>query len=413
MTFSGSKPSSRETASACAAKASFDFDHVEIIDFEAGALEQLAHRGNRPHAHHRWLDAGVRVADDASERRQRRLFRPLRRSEDQRGGAVVDARRIAGGHRAILLERGFQRREPVQRRTGLRVLVDCEAHVRPAARDLDGQNLVAEAASENRLCRAPLALKREGVLIGARHPPARGDVLGGDAHDAVAEGVRQHADEAVGHCDVAHLVAEAPALQIMRGPAHHLRAAGQRDVGVAQHDALRRRDNRLHAAAAKPVERHCRGLRRHTRVDRRDAREIGVARAGRNDVAEHDMADFVGRDARAPQRFLGHDRAELGRLLAGQCAAEGSNRRSHARENHNVRRHIHLPFIDGWLGARRSRVGARSVPSGAIAVENFEHAPMMGAHLLGEGLVGKIVELADEAHIFHVLAAGLVEGMEN
>ena len=65
---SGGRPSSRMTASACAAKASFTFEQVDVIDLEARAVEHLPHRGHRAHAHDPWLDPGVAVGDEPPER---------------------------------------------------------------------------------------------------------------------------------------------------------------------------------------------------------------------------------------------------------------------------------------------------------------------------------------------------------
>ena len=69
---------------------------------------------------------------------------------------------------------------------------------------------------------AALALEREHVLVFAADVAARGDVLGGDAHDAVAEGVGENPGQHVDHVHVAQLLSEARLLQEMRRPAHDL-----------------------------------------------------------------------------------------------------------------------------------------------------------------------------------------------
>ena len=93
---------------------------------------------------------------------------------DDRGRAVVQPGRVAGGDGAALPERGLQRRELLERRLGARMLV---------ARDVaDGDELVVEAAGVGGGRPALLRAQRERVLILARDAPALGDVLAGLAH---------------------------------------------------------------------------------------------------------------------------------------------------------------------------------------------------------------------------------------
>ena len=163
FTFAGSSPSPLLTASACAAKASFEFDDVEVVDREAGLLEQLLHRRDRADAHHLGPDAGDGVAEDPRPRLQPGLLGGVGGGEHDRRRAVVEAAGVAGGDAAVLPER----RPKLRQRLGggrLRVLVGGEADRLAFHLDLDRHDLAGEAALLDRRRRAGLALERERVL---------------------------------------------------------------------------------------------------------------------------------------------------------------------------------------------------------------------------------------------------------
>ena len=82
---------------------------------EAGQLEHLARRRRRAEAHDPRRDAGGRHADDARARRQAVLRRGAFAGDQQRAGAVVDAGRVAGGHRAVGPHDALQLRERLER----------------------------------------------------------------------------------------------------------------------------------------------------------------------------------------------------------------------------------------------------------------------------------------------------------
>ena len=100
-----------------------------------------------------------------------------------------------------------------------------------------------------------LALSRELVLLLARDAVILGDVLGGDPHVDVLEGVDEPVmDHRVDHLRVAHARAEATARHQVGRPRHVLHAAGHDDVRVARPDDLRRQRDGLQAGAAEHVE---------------------------------------------------------------------------------------------------------------------------------------------------------------
>ena len=73
------------------------------------------HGFDRRHQHELRRQAAGRLADDPRQRRQPERPGALGRHDDERGGAVVDARRVAGRDRSVLLERRLQRGERLQR----------------------------------------------------------------------------------------------------------------------------------------------------------------------------------------------------------------------------------------------------------------------------------------------------------
>src|SRR6478672_3354237 len=92
------------------------FDHIEIRDFEAQPLHQLLAGGSGADAHDPRRNAGDRRAEDAGAGSQAIAFRRFLAGDDDRGGAVVDARGIAGGHRAVGADDRFQLRQGLERR---------------------------------------------------------------------------------------------------------------------------------------------------------------------------------------------------------------------------------------------------------------------------------------------------------
>ena len=73
------------------------FDHVEVRRREPEPRAKLPDRRDGANPHHARRDARGRIAEDAGDRREAGSRRGALGSDDQRGGAVVDAGRIAGG----------------------------------------------------------------------------------------------------------------------------------------------------------------------------------------------------------------------------------------------------------------------------------------------------------------------------
>src|SRR5437764_2359609 len=83
-------------------------DEIELLELHAGLLQRLAGRGCRANAHVPGLDPRHRPRYEAAQRLQAmRLGEILARDHGGRR-TVHDPGRVAGGHKPILLEVGFQ-----------------------------------------------------------------------------------------------------------------------------------------------------------------------------------------------------------------------------------------------------------------------------------------------------------------
>ena len=92
-----------------------EFDEVDVGELQAGALECLLRGGDGAGAHHGRVDAGDGRGADFHQRREAERLGPLFAHHQQRGGAVVERRAVAGGHGAHAgHERGLQRGERFQ-----------------------------------------------------------------------------------------------------------------------------------------------------------------------------------------------------------------------------------------------------------------------------------------------------------
>ena len=117
---------------------------------------------------------------------------------------------------------------------------------------------------------------------------------------------------------------------------HALGAASDGDVGIAEHDGLCRRHDRLQARAAQSVQGQRRSLLRDASVHRGDAREIHILRFRVDHVAEHDLSHFVAGDPRARQRLVHHLRAEFGRRHILESTAEITDCGAYAGNDDNL-----------------------------------------------------------------------------
>ena len=242
-----------------------------------------------------------------------------------RRSAVVEARRVGGRHRAVLVECRAQLLHRIERGAGANIFVAVDDGVALAALDGDGDDLVLELARLLRGFGLVLRGDREFVLGVTRDLELAGDILGRVAHVVAVEGVPQPVlDHRVDELQVAHLGAGAQMLAV-RGQRHRFLAAGHDDRSVAAPDLLHAERDGAQAGTADLVEPPGGRFLGQAGADRRLASRV-LALAGGQHLAEDDLVDFRAVDPGPSQYVLDHHDAELVRRRVGERAVEGTDR---------------------------------------------------------------------------------------
>ena len=208
-----------------------------------------------------------------------------------RAGAVVHARRVAGGRRALGVEDRLQRGELLERGVAPRALVDGQV--------ADRDDLVREPALVDRLDRALVRAKRPAVLLLARDPELAAHERRLLDHVAAVEGRRQPVvDHRVDQRAVAEPVAEARLLEQVRRVRHRLHAAGDDHLAVAGADHRVGDLDRADRGGADLVDRVGADLLRNPGADR-GLPGGRLADAGLEHLAHDHVLDLVRLEARA------------------------------------------------------------------------------------------------------------------
>lgn len=236
----------------------------------------------------------MRVADQTGQRAQ--VVGPHRRAcgQHHRRRAVIEARGVAGGDGAALLERGAHARQLLERGVAADMLVDLEQLGAFAALDFNRHYLTGEAAFGDGASRTLLADQRQSVLVFAADAQPLCDVLGSDAHVHTLERIVEDAEHVVHRLHVAHAPAPAGTRQQVGTAAHGFCASTDGDIAVAQQQALRRRDDGLQAGTAEAVDVERGDFLGYAGIHRGHAGKIGIACLGGNDIAHHHMTDPLG-----------------------------------------------------------------------------------------------------------------------
>ena len=299
------------------------FDQVQLGQRPAGLFQAAAGGGDRADAHDRRVDAGVGVAGDLGQHRQAQGLGLAGAHQHHCGGAVVEGRGVAGGDAAVLLEGCTQAAEGFGRGAGARLLVTGEGdRVALALGNHDRGDLGIEAAAFDGRRGTLLRLCGEGVLLGAVDAVLVGQVLRGDAHVVVVEGVPQAVgDHGIDDLRVAHAQAGACAGQNVGRQAHVLHAAGDDHFGIAAADRLHGQMHGLEARAAYLVQRHGRYGVGQAGLDRGLARGV-LPGAGGEHMAEDDFIDLGRVDTGLFQQGADHGGAQFDCRHIGQRALE-------------------------------------------------------------------------------------------
>ena len=302
FTFSSSSPSSRTTASDCDANASFSSTRSRSSTATPRALEQLAHGRHRPDPHHARVDARDGRADERAERLEPELARLLLGGDDDRGGTVVQARRVAGGHGAVRAETPAS--APRASRARCRA-----ADARRASSVADGHELVVEAPGLRRGRPALLRAQRERVLVGSRDTtsarrrsrPSRPSSRAGSALPAAGSGSASRASCRRGRGRRAETPSSGFAVTSGARDIDSTPPATKRSPSPGDH-RVARADDRGEPGGAQPVHRDAADRLRQPREQHGHARDVAVVLARLVRTAEPHVLDLVRREPRRGRR---------------------------------------------------------------------------------------------------------------
>ncbi len=331
-----------------------DLPQVDLVRGQPGLLECLL-RGVRGRAREVGEVLGRRgLRDDLGEHLLAVGLGPLRRRDDDRAAAVVDARRVAGRVRAVPGGQPLELGERLERAAAARRLVDLDDRVALATLDGHRDDLLGQPAGVRRLDRELVRAQRPAVQIGPRELELVADLGRLVVHLAPAEGVGEPVvDHRIQRLGVAHAKAEARARQQVRGAGHRLHAAADADVEVPRADLRVEDPDRAHARGADLVDRLRADLLRDARLDLRLARG-NLALPGLQHLTHDHVLDVFGGDVGALQGGLDGDTAELGRVKRCQTAAHLPDRGACGAEDHG-RGHV------SNVSTGRGRAGRGSV----------------------------------------------------
>ena len=277
-----------------------------------------------------------------------RLCASRRRHQHHRRGAVVDARGVGGGHRAVLVEGRAQlpTMSSVMPCLGYSSASTTMSPLRGL--DRDRRDLVLEPAGLHRRLGLVLRCTANSSCCWRVICHCLRDVLRGGAHVIAVEGVPQAVlDHGVDQFDVAHLHAAAQMLAVRRH-AHGLLAARHHDLAVAIEDGLIAERHGAQAGAAELVHPPGRALDRNAGGDGGLPRRV-LALAGGEDLPEDDLGDLAALDAGALERLGDGDLPEFVRRQGGKRPVERADGRAGSADDDDIVLHWFTPSCPAWL----------------------------------------------------------------
>ncbi len=295
------------------------------MQVQAGFFQHFAGGRDRPKAHQFGFHPGVGIAHQACQWLKAQAAHRVTGGQHQAGGAIVDTAGVAGGDGAVFLEHRLHAGQLFGGHISTHMLVDTELHAALAGFQFQRNDLAGEAALGNRTSGAALAGQGQFVLHFAGNAVLGRNVLGSDAHVEVLERVLQHADGIVDALQVTHACTPARLWQQVRATAHGFGAGRDGHIGVAQQQALGRRDNSLQARPAQAVDVECRCFLGDASVHCRNPCQVGVTRFGGDYRAHHQVADLLGGQARTLDGGAGHGAGQVGQWQVLEGTAEATN----------------------------------------------------------------------------------------
>ena len=195
--------------------------------------------------------------------------------------------------------------------------------------------------------------------------------------------------------DVAVLVALARLRQQVRRVGHRLHAAGDDDVELAGPDELVGQRDRVEAGQADLVDRQRGHVHRDAALDRGLAGG-DLAGAGLEHLAHDHVLDLVGRDARALERGLDRDAAEVGGGEVLERAEQPAHRGARSGDDDRGSDAHGGPSFDTGMGTRHD-----------TAVSSPSPAEVLGPVVTAIDHVGIAVRDLDDAIAFYGRTFGL------
>src|ERR1700729_2305923 len=313
-----------------------DLPQIDVVDLEAGLLERLLGGVRRGPGQIREVVGNLRMSDDRGQNSLAVGLGPIVARDDQRAGAIVDARRVPGRVGPVLHEDRRKLGERLESGIAPGRLVDLDDRVALLALDRHRDDLLGEAALVGRLDRELVRAERPAVEVDAAQLELGRDLARLLRHVLAAERIGEPVvDHRVKRLPVAHAEAEPRLLEQVRRLRHRLHPARDPDVEVPDADGVVEQAGRANSGRADLVDRLRGDLLGDPALDLRLARG-NLALAGLEHLAEHDVLDLIGRDVGTLERRLDRGSAELGRIDAGQAAAEFADRRPGGREDHGL-----------------------------------------------------------------------------
>ena len=279
-----------------------EFEQVDVLDRHAGALERLLGGGRRTGQHDRRLRSDRGEGADARPRLEAGLLAEGLAADQDGGGAINDAGRIAGmmdvvhfldlgialqrhrvearHHLALHPEAGLECRQRLHGRLRPHQLVVTQKF--DAVLVLHRHDRLLEVAVVPGGLGALLRFDGIGIDVVAAEAILGGDQVG---RDALRHEVHRNGDRRIDR--------PGTAIGAHRHARHRLDAAADGGLALARHDLRRRHVGGFEARGAEAVDLHARhglGVARH---DGGGAGNVGALLADRHDAAEHDVVDQV------------------------------------------------------------------------------------------------------------------------
>ena len=358
-----------------------NFEKVDVLRFPPGFFHRPAHRlGRRGSEPHRILRE-TRVSDDLRQRLHAERLRFIGGHQHDGGGAIVNRRRVRGGHRTGFIENRLQRRNFFVIHFSRTFVIFDEDLIAFFSFDFDRGNFVLEVARLNRSVRALEGRNRKGVLHLTRESLFLRAEFTTRSHVLIIIRIpKAVVDHAVDERGVPHAKTAARVLKIIRNIRHRLHTARDDDFGIAGEDRLDPVNDRFHPRAADLID----GRRRNRIRDTRENRGLAggrLAKPGLEHISHEHFVDFRAVDSGAGKRGLDRDGSELRGAEGGKAALKGALRGAGDRGDDDFFLHKSPKSSPAIAAARVNEAFKGYTGSHEIPEENGLRTPLQRAAL--------------------------------